>query len=179
MTVMVDDLRVWDHAKHRCFKSGSAHLTTDAESLDELHEFAARLGLKRAWFQNHFIAPHYDLSPAKHVLALQLGSKYVSALDQARARRAKRGGRSAWASQPSGTDKERNDAQGTRSEAHASARAGAMGDSPVIIEGNVEEDVTALEGDLVQAVLDDVEVERRCEDGPPGIYLNVTGVTIG
>lgn len=101
MTVMVDDLRVWAHAKHRCFKAGSAHLTSDADSLDELHEFAARLGLKREWFQDHFIAPHYDLSPAKHALALKLGAKYVAALDQARARRAKRGGRSVSDMEPS------------------------------------------------------------------------------
>lgn len=107
MTVMVDDLRVWDHAKHRCFKSGSAHLTTDEELLDELHTFAARLGLKREWFQDHFIAPHYDLSPNKHALALVLGAKYVSALDQARARRAKRGGRSLWDTEPSRDKPER------------------------------------------------------------------------
>ena len=90
---MVDDVRVWSHAKHRCFKKGSAHLTSDAESLEsleELHAFAARLGLKREWFQDHFIAPHYDLSPAKHALALHLGAKYVPQIEQARARRAKR-----------------------------------------------------------------------------------------
>lgn len=32
-----------------------------ADSLGELHEFAARLGLKRIWFRNGS-APHYDVS---------------------------------------------------------------------------------------------------------------------
>lgn len=50
MTVRIDDLKVWGNAKHRCFKNGSAHLTAD--TLDELHAFAARLGLKREWFQD-------------------------------------------------------------------------------------------------------------------------------
>lgn len=84
---MVDELRVWPHARHRCFRNGSAHLTVSEPSeLPALHAFAARLGLKRAWFQDHPIAPHYDLSPAKHELALKLGAVLVSARDQARER---------------------------------------------------------------------------------------------
>lgn len=82
MTVMVDELKVWPHARHRCFKAGSAHLTVDG-ALDELHAFAARLGLRRAWFQDHVLAPHYDLSPAKHALALRLGALLVPAREQA------------------------------------------------------------------------------------------------
>jgi len=36
------------------------HLISDVD-LKELHEFAARIGLKRAWFQDkHY--PHYDLT---------------------------------------------------------------------------------------------------------------------
>lgn len=89
MTVMVDELRVWPHARHRCFMKGSAHLTTDG-SIDELHAFAAKLGLKRSWFQPHWSAPHYDLSPAKHALALELGATFVSAREQARVRIEKR-----------------------------------------------------------------------------------------
>jgi hypothetical protein len=93
VTVLVDDLRVWPHARHRCFQNGSAHLTVVDASIDELHAFAARLGLKRSWFQDHVLAPHYDLSPAKHALALKLGAVYRSARDQARDRIAKRDGR--------------------------------------------------------------------------------------
>lgn len=77
MAVYVDELVVWYHAKHRCFKNGSCHLTAD--NLDELHDFAKRLGLKRAWFQARSSAPHYDLSPAKREQALKLGAVFVSA----------------------------------------------------------------------------------------------------
>jgi hypothetical protein len=89
MAVYVDELVVWYHAKHRCFKNGSCHLTSD--NLDELHEFARRLGLKRAWFQERSSAPHYDLSPAKREQALKLGAVFVSAREQARKRLIARG----------------------------------------------------------------------------------------
>lgn len=75
MAVMVDELRVWPNARHRCFKNGSAHLTAD--TLDELHAFAARIGLRPEWFQDHRIAPHYDLSPKRHAAALALGAELV------------------------------------------------------------------------------------------------------
>lgn len=87
MTVYVDDVKVWGNAKHRCFMKGSAHLTAD--TLDELHAFAKRLGLKREWFQDH-IVPHYDLSPKRHAAALALGATYMQAIAQARMRRARR-----------------------------------------------------------------------------------------
>jgi len=45
MSVYVDEIRVWPHAKHRCFVDGSCHLMAD--TLDELHAFAVRLGLRR------------------------------------------------------------------------------------------------------------------------------------
>lgn len=32
-----------------------------ADTLDELHEFAKKIGLKRDWFQDHPKHPHYDL----------------------------------------------------------------------------------------------------------------------
>ena len=85
---MVDELKVWPHAKHRCFMKGSAHLTAD--TLDELHAFATLIGMKRAWFQDHVLCPHYDLSPARHALALTKGAVFVSARDQARVRIAAR-----------------------------------------------------------------------------------------
>jgi hypothetical protein len=83
MTVMVDELRQWGRARHRCFAKGSSHLMAD--TVDELHAFAARLGLKREWFQDHHMHPHYDLSPNKRAQALRLGAKFVPAMEQARA----------------------------------------------------------------------------------------------
>lgn len=48
------------------------HLTAD--SLAELHEFAGRLDLKREWFQNHKLIPHYDLIKSKRAIAIELGA---------------------------------------------------------------------------------------------------------
>ena len=88
MTVMVDELRVWPHARG-IFRAGSCHLTST--SLDELHVFAARLGLRREWFQDHRIAPHYDLVASKRALALHYGAEFVTAREQCRRRRASAG----------------------------------------------------------------------------------------
>lgn len=81
MAVMVDELRRWPGAR-RPFHNGSCHLTTD-EDLDGLHELAARIGMRRDWFQDHSRAPHYDLTPARRVRALSAGAVFVSARAQA------------------------------------------------------------------------------------------------
>jgi len=55
------------------------HLTADTE--DELHEFAAKLGLKRSWFQPGPPAsmPHYDITANKRRLAVEeLGAVEIS-----------------------------------------------------------------------------------------------------
>jgi type IV secretory pathway ATPase VirB11/archaellum biosynthesis ATPase len=44
-----------------------------ADTLDELHSMAARLGLRREWFQSKS-TPHYDVSLEKRRLALALGA---------------------------------------------------------------------------------------------------------
>lgn len=49
-----------------------------ADSLDELHEFALKIGLKREWFQDHPKHPHYDLFGSKRYLALEYEIKVVS-----------------------------------------------------------------------------------------------------
>jgi hypothetical protein len=82
--IMVDELQVWP-TKIRCFKAGSCHLTTDG-TLDELHAFATRIGMRREWFQPHPSAPHYDLTAARRERALALGAVFVPAREQARKR---------------------------------------------------------------------------------------------
>jgi len=81
---MVDELRVWPNARPP-FHRGSCHLTTDGD-LDELHEFAASIGMKRAWFQDHVLAPHYDLTPQRRTKAILFGAVEVPAREQARQR---------------------------------------------------------------------------------------------
>lgn len=54
------------------------HMVSDT-SAEELHEFAARLGLKREWSQERpkSSAHHYDLTPAKRLRAIELGAQEV------------------------------------------------------------------------------------------------------
>lgn len=48
--------------------------TNTPENLQELHEVAQAIGLKRCWFQNHKWFPHYDLVPSKRKLAIEQGA---------------------------------------------------------------------------------------------------------
>lgn len=66
MAVYVDDERIPWRGKLWC------HLVAD--SLDELHGFAASLGLKRAWFQSSSRYPHYDVTVSVRDKALSLGA---------------------------------------------------------------------------------------------------------
>lgn len=51
--------------------NGGGHLLTS--DLDQLHALAARIGLRRAWFQDKTF-PHYDVTAAKRRLALAAGA---------------------------------------------------------------------------------------------------------
>lgn len=68
MAVYVDKLRNWG------WKYGaSCHMITDGQN-EELHEFALKIGLKRAWFQATESGPHYDLTSRKRALAVKMGA---------------------------------------------------------------------------------------------------------
>lgn len=83
--VYVDEIRI-PTGKYvpKCFVPGYCHLTAD--TLDELHEFAKRIGLKQEWFQNHRV-PHYDLTAYRLGMALAAGAKFIPAREQAWMRR--------------------------------------------------------------------------------------------
>lgn len=50
----------------------SSHMFAD--SLDELHAFAKRIGLRREWFQlSHGSFPHYDLNEWRRAKAVSAG----------------------------------------------------------------------------------------------------------
>lgn len=53
-----------------------SHMFADSE--EELHEFAAKLGLRREWFQNKKHFPHYDIVGSKFKLALELGAQEIN-----------------------------------------------------------------------------------------------------
>lgn len=80
MAVYVDDLRDW-----KWHLGPSCHLAAD--SLDELHAFAARLGLKRTWFQagKRRDRPHYDLTAERRARAVRMGAVETSAAGVLRA----------------------------------------------------------------------------------------------
>jgi hypothetical protein len=71
MAVLVDPLREYPNAglrfAHWC------HMVSDAD-FEELHAFAARLGIPRPGFQGD----HYDLHPSLRARAVALGALEVS-----------------------------------------------------------------------------------------------------
>jgi hypothetical protein len=82
VTVYVDDYRV--RAKVGRLDARWSHLTADTEA--ELHEFAERLGLRRAWYQRqckgcrpgrcyHW---HYDVTDSRRTAAIRLGARAIT-----------------------------------------------------------------------------------------------------
>ena len=66
MSVYVDPLT--DHG----WRLGpSCHMFASSE--EELHAFARRIGMRRAWYQEERV-PHYDLTQRKRALAVQRGA---------------------------------------------------------------------------------------------------------
>lgn len=51
--------------------TSSTHMVAD--TLEELHTFAAGIGLKRAWFQDKRLK-HYDLNPGRFAKAVEAGA---------------------------------------------------------------------------------------------------------
>ncbi|NIL59658.1 DUF4031 domain-containing protein [Salinispora arenicola] len=103
MTVYVDDFR--RSARVGRISGRWSHLTAD--TVQELHEFAAKLGLHRDWFQTckQKCAPegracphwHYDVVDVKRGEAIRLGAKAITwremgALTSARRRAMHAGG---------------------------------------------------------------------------------------
>lgn len=75
--ILVDSLTGYD-TKLRAGKVW-CHMVSD-EGPDELHAFAARIGLKREWSQERpkASAHHYDLTPSRRALAVKLGAVEVT-----------------------------------------------------------------------------------------------------
>lgn len=78
MTVYVDDMR--RRARVGRLVATWSHLTADTR--EELHAFAAKLGLKRSWFQEPDIPGlwHYDVTETKRQQAIRLGAEQISYL---------------------------------------------------------------------------------------------------
>ena len=80
MAVYVDEILDWTLiAQARGLRHTHwCHLTADTE--EELHAFAARLGLRRSWYQRkgpNDVGWHYDVTPNKRAQAVRLGAREV------------------------------------------------------------------------------------------------------
>jgi len=65
-----------------CFRESGLACHLFADTVQELHGFAARLGLDRAWFQDRNrskqrVTPHYDLTPGMRERAVGLGAREI------------------------------------------------------------------------------------------------------
>jgi hypothetical protein len=101
MAVYVDDAFV---AGDWGFFTGGGHL--QADSLAELNEFAAALGLRRAWLQTRPRRPehdHYDLTREGRARAIAQGAIQEPWREGTRRRRAQRAARIAAADQSLGS----------------------------------------------------------------------------
>jgi hypothetical protein len=78
--ILVDGIQQHDAPGLR-YKRWSHMVSTTDEA--ELHAFAARLMLKRSWFQSrdrgNASCAHYDITPPKRALAVRLGAREATA----------------------------------------------------------------------------------------------------
>jgi hypothetical protein len=87
MTVYVDDWR--QPARVGRLTARWSHLTVGpADGLDELHEFAARIGLRRAWFQDQpWPRAHCDVTESKRQQAITARAVAITWREVGRQRR--------------------------------------------------------------------------------------------
>jgi hypothetical protein len=65
--IYIDNINLTFRGKKYC------HMVSD-KSIDELMEFALKIGLKKEWFQDKS-TPHFDVAPSIKRKALSIGAK--------------------------------------------------------------------------------------------------------
>lgn len=80
MAIYVDNLEAWGW-KLRGHTVKSCHMFSSDVDLTELHQMAKNIGMKIEWFQEHKVAPHYDLTKSRRDLAISLGAIEVNRKD--------------------------------------------------------------------------------------------------
>lgn len=78
MAVYVDELFCLPSRNPQAFAVGRRHghqwCHLWADTGDELHAMARKIGMKPAWFQHNSRLPHYDLVPPRREMAIKLGA---------------------------------------------------------------------------------------------------------
>lgn len=74
--ILVDGAR-FSRGNRRNWCHMMSDMPNQQEAIQELHEFAQRIGLRRSWFQSKS-SPHYDLSPSFREKALRRGAQEVT-----------------------------------------------------------------------------------------------------
>lgn len=96
--IYVDDIFAWtaeDTRDPQARRVGArhghrwCHLWCDEGEEEQLHALAAKVGMKRQWFQNKPGFPHYDLVPTKRAAAIKHGANEKPLLDWLRERNEK------------------------------------------------------------------------------------------
>ena len=77
MAVYVDDALIPAEERNGPIRHNSRWSHLMADTLEELHAFARRLGMRPEWFQDHPRHPHYDLTEGKRHRALQFGARHI------------------------------------------------------------------------------------------------------
>ena len=88
MTVYVDAITTYGvpliKGEAKRYGTKWSHMWTDGD-LEELHEFALSIGMKRRWFQPHHIMAHYDIVPSRRERAIKAGAIEASIRDHIKA----------------------------------------------------------------------------------------------
>ncbi len=90
MAVYVDDIIDYGALARARRLPGTLWCHLLADDREELHRFAARISLRRSWFQDHAQRWHYDLTPGKRAQAVAAGAVEISPADLARIIQARR-----------------------------------------------------------------------------------------
>lgn len=87
MAVYVDQIKDYSGVvKGRVARVSKLWCHMTADTLHELHEMAAKIGMRREWFQASDLLHHchYDLVPGRRAHAVRLGAVEVKSMDRAR-----------------------------------------------------------------------------------------------
>ena len=79
-----------DQSKYAYGRMIMCHMMAD--TLDELHLMAERIGIRREHFQEHAYYPHYDICKSKREIAVALGAIEIRSQDLIRKFRHRRTG---------------------------------------------------------------------------------------